>query len=196
MKAVIYDYETLSSVPAEAPVVAMSIYNFDMDRFTSNPYTLEEIVDNAGFYKFEVSEQVQKLGRKIDQRTLDWWMEQDKAVRDAMIVPKPDDISVTKLSEIFKSHYNKGDLVFTRGNTFDPIITDFMLKAMGMNPNLHHFADIRDTRSYIDGMSYGSNLINSFTPPELEGKPLNKHDPRVDIALDILRMQSLAKAIL
>jgi len=195
MKAIIYDYETLSNVPAEAPVVAMSIFRFDSDRFTTNPYTLEEIVNEASFYKFDAAEQIKELGRVMNQETLNWWMEQDKEVRAAMIDPKPTDISIRKLPEIFAGHYQKDDLVFTRGNTFDPIITDFMLKAMGANPNIHHFAAIRDTRSYIEGMSYGSDLKNSFTPPELEGKSINKHDPRVDIALDVLRIQTLAKAI-
>lgn len=195
MKAVIYDYETLSNVPAEAPVTSMAITRFDSARFVSQPYTLEEIVATASYHKFDVAEQVQKFGRKINKSTLDWWMEQDKEVRDAQIAPKPTDISITELRTIFLQHYQKGDLVFTRGNTFDPIITDFMLKAMGQDPNLHYYGDLRDTRSYIDGMSYGSDLSNGFTPPELEDKTIDKHDPRVDIALDILRIQALAQAI-
>jgi len=195
MKAIIYDYETLSNVPAEAPVVAMSMFRFDFDRFTTNPYTLEEIVDQAGFFKFDIAEQVKELGRVINQETLDWWMEQDKSVREAMLNPKPDDLSIRDLPKIFKRFYQENDLVFTRGNTFDPIITDFMLKAMGENPYVHPFFVVRDTRSFIEGMSYGSDLKNSFTPPELEGKSIDKHDPRVDIALDILRIQTLAQAI-
>lgn len=195
MKAIIYDYETLSSEAAEAPILALSIYRFESDRFITNPYTLEEIIDGAGFYKFDIAEQIKKFGRKISQDTLEWWGKQDKEVKEQILNPKSDDISVTELRNIFESYYQKDDLAFTRGNTFDPIITHHLLKAMGMDPNFHHFAAIRDTRSYIEGMSYGSGLSNSFTPPELEGKTINKHDPRVDIALDILRIQAIARSL-
>jgi|TARA_R110001592_G_scaffold12620_1_gene59750 hypothetical protein len=195
MNAIIYDYETLSSVPATAPILTMAIYRFEFDRFTSNPYTLDEIVSGSKMHKFDVKEQVQQYGRIIQEDTVKWWSEQDKEVRDAQLAPKDDDLSIRELPGIFKAIYHKNDLAFTRGNTFDPIITDNILTALGVNPNFHPFYLVRDTRSMIDGMSYGSGLRDSFTPPDLEGVKLNKHDPRVDIALDILRMQSLARAI-
>ena len=176
MNAIIYDYETLSSVPATAPILTMAIYRFEFDRFTSNPYTLDEIVSGSKMHKFDVKEQVQQYGRIIQEDTVKWWSEQDKEVRDAQLAPKDDDLSIRELPGIFKAIYN-------------------ILTALGVNPNFHPFYLVRDTRSMIDGMSYGSGLRDSFTPPDLEGVKLNKHDPRVDIALDILRMQSLARAI-
>ena len=47
----------------------------------------------------------------------------------------------------------------------------------------------------IEGMSFGMKLDNGFTPSGLENQFI-KHDPRHDIAMDVMRMQLLAQAIL
>jgi len=58
-----------------------------------------------------------------------------------------------------------------------------------------HWRIIRDTRSMIEGMSYGMDIKNDFMPSALESKFV-KHDPRHDIVMDVMRMQLLARAIL
>lgn len=197
MKALIYDYETLGTDVNTCPILTMAaLEQIDSDRFITNPYTLEELVDVAGFWKFDVAEQVQKYGRIVNQDTVKWWMALPAEVRDPQLKPKDDDLSITMVPEIFKAGFRKGDLVFTRGNTFDPMITDSLCAAMNQDPGeLYPFWAVRDTRSYIEGMSYGSNMRNSFMPPDIDKDTVGLHDPRVDIALDVLRIQYVAQAI-
>lgn len=194
MKCMIYDYETLGTHTPTLPVLSIALANFDTDRFIDNPYTFKEVVDSAQFHKFDVVEQVEKLGCKIEKDTMDWWLSQDKEVRESQVDPSPIDCTITGLYDIIANMCDDKTLIFTRGNTFDPMITEFMLKKLGKGLPYPHW-NVRDCRSYIEGLSYGSGLRNGFTPPELEGQTLAKHDPRVDIALDVIRIQSLVHAI-
>lgn len=194
MKCMIYDYETLGTNQPTAPIVSMAITTFNTDRFLTDPYQFQEVFDSAKFYKFNVEEQVKDFGCKIEQDTLDWWSKQDKEVQRKQLSPSKDDCSITRLYDIISSQCDQYTLVFTRGNTFDPMITQFMLEKLDEELPYPHWM-VRDTRSYIEGLSYGTGLKNGFTPPELEEVKVDKHDPRVDIALDILRIQALVKAI-
>ena len=197
MKGLFYDYETLGTDVNTAPILSMAILaHIDSDRFIENPYTLDELISKAGFWKFDVAEQVKTFGRLINQDTVKWWMQQEPEVRDPQLKPMADDLSITEIPTIFKSLYNEKELVVTRGNTFDPMITDSLCTAMNEDHGeLYPFWAVRDTRSYIEGMSYGSGMKNSFIPPELSETKIATHDPRVDIALDVLRIQYIAQAI-
>jgi hypothetical protein len=195
MKALIYDYETLSNKPTEAPVLTMALYRFDSERFIDNPYTLDEIVRDAKFFKFNAREQIEKFDRKPNKDTIKWWMNKPKPVQDSQFKPLATDISITNLVDIFFDNYVKDDLVFTRGNTFDPVITEAVLSVIDKDFTAHPFWVIRDTRSYIEGMAYGNNINNSFMPDGVGDITDQLHDPRVDIALDVLRIQALAKAL-
>ena len=53
---------------------------------------------------------------------------------------------------------------------------------------------IRDTRSMLDGMLWGSGIDNKFIPDGLEEKFVH-HDPRHDIVMDVMRMQTVASAL-
>jgi hypothetical protein len=74
------------------------------------------------------------------------------------------------------------------------MITTSLMKTLG-KPEPYPWWNVRDTRSFIEGLSFGSDLKNNFMPPELEGRKLDIHDPRVDIAIDVLRIQTLVRAI-
>ena len=122
-------------------------------------------------------------------------MDKPKPVQDSQFKPLATDISITNLVDIFFDNYVKDDLVFTRGNTFDPVITEAVLSVIDKDFTAHPFWVIRYTRSYIEGMAYGSNINNSFIPEGVNNIEDQLHDPRVDIALDVLRIQALAKAL-
>ena len=98
------------------------------------------------------------------------------------------------MPDVLASIYTTEAAVYTRGNTFDPIITETMCKIMN-KPSPYPWWSIRDTRSMIDGLSYGSNISNSFVPDSVDWKDVVVHDPRYDIALDVLRLQVLIQAI-
>ena len=63
INSMIYDYETLGQDVVNCPVLSMAVFAFDTDRFISNPYTLNEIVDGSTYVKFDVNEQVKVYKR-------------------------------------------------------------------------------------------------------------------------------------
>ena len=192
--SLIYDYETLGQDVINCPVLSMAAFAFDTNRFISKPYTLSEIVDGSTYVKFDVNEQVKVFKRVIESSTIDWWMLQSKEAQRSQLKAYKTDVSISEMPDVLESIYTEGASVYTRGNTFDPIITETMCKAMG-KPSPYPWWSIRDTRSMIDGLSYGSKMSNSFMPEPVEYKDVVLHDPRYDIALDILRLQVLIRAI-
>ena len=72
---------------------------------------------------------------------------------------------------------------------------DYILDQTGYDKNeAYKFYQFRDTRSTIDALSWGHNLNNSFIPDGLE-EHFVAHDPKHDIAMDVMRIQTLVKAI-
>lgn len=195
--SVIFDFETLSLNRWRAVISCVAGIRFSEDRYTSDePYTFDELVDSAHFMKFAVGSQVEYYGRKIDKGTLDWWREQPKAAQNALIEPKDDDVPFEQILMFFQSlirHHETVDRVYTRGNTFDPIIVDGILEQLN-EPELFPHWKIRDTRSMIDGLAFGANIKNSFVVPGLENKFI-AHDPRHDVAMDIMRMQYVVRLL-
>ena len=193
-ECVIYDFETLSQDTQRGVVTSFALLSFSEKRYISNPYTYEELVSNCAYIKFDVEEQVRSFKRTMSKETIDWWAEQgDEAKKQ--ITPSKDDVSIR---ELFKFIHDNMDLknhkkAYTRGNTFDPIFLDSVLKQCNLS-NPMHWRTIRDTRSMIEGMSFGMDLKNDFMPGDLE-KKFVKHDPCHDIAIDVMRMQLLAQAI-
>ena len=188
--AFIFDFETLSQNPIDAAVVSCASLVFSMDTLELNGYTYEELMNKVQFRKFNVKDQVDRWNRKIEQTTLEWWAQQSKEAR-ASIKPSPEDYTINTLIPWLESHFNreKNKFVFTRNNTFDPVIVQSVSKDFSL-PVPYDWWKVRDTKSFIMGLTYGSDIRDSFIPPEAEGKYV-KHDPRHDVVLDVLRMQTI-----
>lgn len=193
--AIIYDYETLSSDPQTGVVLSMAALAFDESRYVTNPYTYDELLETAKYIKFNVEEQVRVYGRKIQKETVEWWSKQDKAAKHCL-APSPDDRSIADLPS-FMRHLVRDpstiQRVYTRGNTFDPIFTESVIKML-RHVDPYHWSTVRDTRSMIEGLSWGSGLDNGFMVEGLADRFV-KHDPVHDIAMDVMRMQVLVQAI-
>jgi hypothetical protein len=193
-ECVIYDFETLSQDQNKGVVISLAILSYSESRFVSNPYTYEELLDNCKKIKFNVAEQVNKYNRTISKETLGWWKAQNKEAQK-QLAPSSEDVSIDLLYDFLienidlKNHKK----AFTRGNTFDPIFMDSLLKENNrVNPM--HWGSIRDTRSYIEGLAFGSTLSNKFIPDGLNEKFV-PHDPSHDIVMDVMRMQTLIQAV-
>lgn len=191
--ACIFDFETLSQEQTNGVVLSMAMLNFAESRFTGdNAYTFDELVNNTHTIKFNVEEQVKKYKREINKDTLKWWSEQGDLAKQ-QLKPSDDDVSIDKLYSFFI--LNKGlnvDKIYTRGNTFDPIFLEYIMRQTN-NPMPYNWWEVRDTRSLIEGLSWGTDLKNSFIPPNCEN--FIAHDPKHDIALDVMRLQTLAQAL-
>jgi hypothetical protein len=191
--AVIFDFETLSQDQMNGVVVSMAMLTFSETRFIGDlAYTFDELVKNTHLIKFNVEEQVKKFGRKIDKSTLEWWNKQGELAKK-QLAPSEEDVSISELYQFFIINKRVNvKKVYTRGNTFDPIIMEHILKQFD-RPMPYEWWEVRDTRSLIEGLSWGTDLNNSFMPPNCES--FIHHDPRHDIALDVMRMQTLVQAI-
>lgn len=190
----IYDFETLSQNPYDGVVVSIAILNFSRGRFTHNPYKYEDLVAKTATLKFDVNDQVKNYNRKIENDTLEWWKQQG-AEAQKQLRPSPDDVSISELYNFIILNTNPINLrrVFTRNNTFDPMFMYSVCLATG-KPLPYDWWLIRDTKSMIDGLSYGLNLKDNFIPEGLSEKFV-AHDPAHDIAMDVMRLQSLIQAL-
>ena len=194
-ECVIYDFETLSQDQANGVVTSFAMLTFSESRYTTKPYTFEELVSSCKYIKFSVVDQVENFGRKVSKDTVQWWSEQGEEAKK-QIAPSDQDVSISEFYKWITSNVECGKIKksYTRGNTFDPMFLQSLMKQTG-NPEPFHWRTVRDTRSTIEGMSFGMNLDNGFMPGALEDKFI-KHNPCHDIALDVMRMQLLAQAIL
>lgn len=199
----IYDYETLGTDPSTCAVCSLAMLKYDEDRFLSiEPYTFQELVNSAYDVKFDIIDQVKNYGRIIEKSTLEWWQEQPKELRNRVLEPSDKDISISELFDVFVKFigYDKIDLSYTRGNTFDPVITFHLLKITNpsvkskLHDQLHHWSTVRDVRTFIATMAYGVELSTTFIPDGLESE-FEAHNPIHDIAMDVMRMQSLVRNV-
>jgi len=192
---VIYDFETLGQDQVNSAVLSFAMITFSERHYTGDPYQFDELVDKAKYIKFDVQDQVTNYGRKIDKNTLDWWNEQGPEAKK-QLKPSSSDRKISELYGFIKENTQGLSIkkCYSRGNTFDPMFLTFIMRATN-NPEPIHWRTVRDTRSMIDGMSFGMKLDNTFMPDGYQDRML-KHDPRHDIAMDIIRMQLLAQAIL
>ena len=193
---IIYDFETLGQNQRKSVVLSLAALPFTEARFTSdNPYTYEELLYSTKFIKFNAQEQVGKYSRTIDKSTLEWWSKQPAEARK-QLAPSDKDVSIVELYPFIMDLVDKPQdvkKVYTRGNTFDPIFLESLLENIGQKDPFPWWT-VRDTRSMIEGMAYGSGLSNQFIPEGLE-KAFVKHDPTHDVVMDVMRIQSLALAI-
>lgn len=190
----IYDFETMSQDPVNGVVVSFAMLNFDPKRFTTNPYTYHELVDNAKFMKFDVVDQVMNYGRTICKETVAWWGKQSKEAQAAIAPNAAVDRPISELYSFYKENMpDYPRLTYTRRNTFDPVFMTSLMKATG-NSEPYAWWDVRDTISYIEGLAITGDIKNNFVPDDLV-EHFVAHDPRHDIAMDVMRLQILVDAV-
>ena len=193
---VIYDYETLSTDRVKGVVLSMALCVYDPNRFTAkDQYSYTELLETTRFIKFDVQDQVKNYGRKIDQDTLKWWGEQSKEAQRSQLAPSEKDQPLSECLPFVNKHTQQCSIqkVFTRGNTFDPLLLDYIALDTKQIVPFPHWT-IRDTRSYIEGMGFGTDIKNGFVPDGLD-EFFVPHDPQHDITMDVMRMQTLAIAL-
>ena len=194
-ECVIYDFETLGQDQLRSVVVSFAMLSFSEKRYIENPYSYEELVDSCKYIKFDVEEQTTYFNRKISIDTVKWWNSQGAEAKK-QIAPREDDKSILELYEFIINNCEclKIKKSYSRGNTFDPMFLQYLMEQTE-HTDPFHWNTVRDTRSMIEGMSFGMNLNNGFTPSDLVSKFV-KHNPCHDVAMDVMRMQLLVQATL
>jgi len=190
----IFDFETLGTNVQTLPVLSVACYAFDTNRFKDNPYTLNEVITDAKFMKFDVADQVKNYSRIINPSTLEWWQSLGDEIVEANLKPLASDHELKDLNHLFLAEYPNNAYVYTRGNTFDPMIITALCKQLNI-VEPYPWWKVRDMRSLIDGLTWGYDVSTMFIPEGINEETLNLHDPRTDIALDVIRFQSIIRSI-
>jgi hypothetical protein len=173
---------------------------FEWERFSSNPYTIENIVD-AKRFKLSVADQVKNYGWEIEKSTLRFWEEQEPEVR-ARVAPKKDDLTVKEFVKQFHNFLIESPKIsywWSRSNTFDPIILGRLFEAEDKLLHLEEYLKywkVRDTRTFIDA-KLDFPKENGFVPLQDADKwnrVFKKHDSSWDVLADVLRLQQIFRA--
>ena len=189
-RAIIYDIETLSQDQHRGVILSLALLNFDLNRVKyGTKYTYQELLDSVHFIKFDVQSQVKNYGRKICPNTLQWWSEQSKEAQK-QLQPTAYDEDIQVIHNFFTTNTNHPEVAFTRNNTFDPVFIQFLCQQFD-KPMPHNWWVTRDTKSLIDGMTWGQDIDDRFIPEGLEHEFI-AHDPRHDVVMDVMRIQYIS----
>jgi len=181
-----FDVETLG-VESNSVILSLACIYFDPD---AKP-TFRELVDSAFFVKFNVRDQVENYGRKIDKGTLQWWEKQCEIVRKKSFLPSKDDRNLKTGVESFHnwiaSKNDKKCWVWARGSLDDTLLHSIerRLKVETMLP----YNRWRDVRTAVDFLTESTNGYCKVDHIDfLYERDIIKHDPVIDCALDIMML--------
>lgn len=195
------DFETFGVNGASCPIVNLSVKAFDWSRFCDKPYSFKELVDSTSTFKLDVREQVKDHGRIVEKGTLDFWQNQEASVRK-QVLPLKDDLKLAEFCNKFgELLIDTGKIGFwwSRNNAFDPPILRNAFYKAGDPTLLERYLKyyrVRDTITYIDA-KFNFEEDTGFIPVSDEvywGKTFKKHDSAHDVAADIMRLQTIARA--
>ena len=181
-----FDVETLG-VESNSVILSLACIYFDPD---AKP-TFRELVDSAYFVKFNVRDQVENYGRKVDKGTLQWWEKQCEIVRKKSFLPSKDDKILRTGVESFHNWITtKNDnkcWVWARGSLDDTLLHSIerQLKVETMLP----YNRWRDVRTAVDFLTNSNNGYCKVDHIDfLYERDIIKHDPVIDCALDIMML--------
>lgn len=201
----IFDFETFGVDSERSLIVDCAWLHFSFERFTSDkPYTFKELVESANYAKLDIEEQKTKYGYTAMKSTLDWWKKLPSETRKKAL-PSPDDVTMEVfLAEFFNFDefiHNKDKLEYwwSRGNTFDPKFLERICRDVSDEYKLKFeslsYSRVRDVRTWIDA-KLNFPKLNGFQPvkdPNQWKDMFEAHNPRHDIAADVMRLQVLAR---
>lgn len=204
----IIDFETFGQDVWSCPIINMSYYVFDWNRLSSdNPYEWNELLSNIKTLKLDVKEQCVNYGYSLTEESINFWKNLPPEV-SSQIKPSKNDLSLFEFYEtlIFELKDMKIDYMWSRANTFDPVIFYSRCKKVDEKYGSHFYQKlffeilkhwrVRDVRTFIDTKTDFKLTRNAFIPIEDEKKwytMYKEHDSICDVAADILRIQKIVR---
>jgi len=177
----LFDIETLG-IESNTVVLSASLLEVDFDK----DFTYEELLEKTVFVKFDVMEQIQKLGRTKTKSTVEWWMQQSSEVKAKSFIPRISDVSVEYGLELLRSNYKKNHTIWIRG-ALDNLAIDSLAEAAKVDKWAPWYM-YRDVRTFIDLMKDTSNY-SYCDIPNFDKNIVVKHDPCHDVAYDAFMMK-------
>lgn len=189
-KCLIYDYETLDKDPKKAVALCMAYVEFDLNEAENGEYTREELEESTNLLHLNIEEQV-KAGMSINKDTLRWWETLVNPKIRSELFEEKERVSVRTLEDVFLDCKRRYKYVFSRGNNFDPIITENIQEKFGLGELVPFWLN-RDSRTWIDSFLWHTNISNSFLPDGFTKEEL--HHPVTDVVADVMRIQAVMSA--
>lgn len=204
-KHFIFDFETMGQDQQKCVTLECSYMTFDTNRFCSdNPYTFDELISESVRDKFKARAQMNEQGYILEPGTVQWWKEQSKEVRERVLNPTDEDITIREFCDNIIEYLSKTKPYYwwSRSNTFDPIILQRLMTDLGLwrefdEKKLLKFWAVRDVRTYIDAKFNFAKGMQSFIPMKDEerwNRVYMQHNSQHDIAGDILRFQTILRS--
>ena len=173
-KEVMLDLETLSTRPNAVILVIGAV------KFTRKD-NLQPLEKLDTFYKRITIHSCTKKGLRIDKNSLDWWKEQDKAIKYEAI-DNPDRVSLEEALTEFKTWFGNCEKVWGNGDDFDCTI---LAKAY-VRCNMEipwKFWNTRDVRTLFD-----LGKVRKFDLPDI-----NEHHALYDCYRQIVGVKRALK---
>jgi hypothetical protein len=197
----IFDMETIGANVMVCPVVDMAYTTFVWQRFIDKPYTFEELVDSVKTVKLSVVDQMKNYNCSFKKEDVQWWEKLPKHARDK-IKASSSDLTVVDFCATILKYFRERESIdywWSRGNTFDPVILDRLMKATGNADACNQYLQfwkVRDVRTYIDA-KFNFSTKSGFVPLADEkywNETFVAHDSSHDVAADVLRLQAIFRA--
>jgi len=183
----VFDVETLGK-ESSAVILSMACVYFDA-RQKPSP---EELRKTAFFAKFNVNDQVERLGRTMTKSSLSWWSKQCDIVKVKSFKPSANDIIIDHGIELMRGWSEQFPIhdkcwIWARGN-LDQLVLDSIEEKLEIEP-VFFFSRWRDVRTAVDLMT-GS--ITGYCDIDYDGfNPAHhiiKHDPVDDCVYDAMML--------
>jgi hypothetical protein len=184
-----FDIETLG-VASDSVVLSMACIHFDP---RTNP-TYKELKESAFFVKLDAKDQITRLNRKVDKKTVEWWGKQCQNVKTKSLTPCKDDILVEDALSALRTWVKERDdgkcYVWARGS-MDEVVMQALERSVMREGEDHIFlySRFRDVRTAIDFLTGNINGYCQVDHPSFNYDiDVTKHDPVDDCALDIMML--------
>ena len=150
MDFMIFDFETLSNITTEAPIISWGAIAGTWDK----EYSVDELRESGFYRNVDAIHQCETYGLKANQETLKWWASQGEEAK--RVLKATDKISIEKcIAEFNKWCSDVGvdtkTQVWIRAPHFDMTIYENLLRLTGKSiyrPFMHW--NVRDTRTACD----------------------------------------------
>ena len=181
-----FDIETLAT-RSDAVILSLAVIHFNPDEKPSP----ERLRGDCFFIKFDVEDQIRRLGRRVDPSTVDWWKKQCENVKRKSVYPTPIDARFEdghrELDQWVRWKNDSDAWVWARGN-MDQVVFQDIENQVGVDEIFPHYRwrDVRTAVDFLYGTDSGYVVVDY--PGFSKDLHITKHNPIDDCVLDVMML--------